>query len=197
MKPWQSVLDFWFGDQTPPGQQYQKRWFAGGEETDRQIAERFSELHRRAVEGELNAWLEHPHGRLALIVLVDQFSRNLYRGQAKAFAWDSIALNWSQQSIDNGHLALLELSGRMFCLMPLMHAESLDCHEILQEQINRLNLDFPDTEQTLAGLSDAARQHRSIIEQFGRYPHRNIVLNRLSTAAEHIYLSHNGERFGQ
>jgi uncharacterized protein (DUF924 family) len=197
MKPWQSVLDFWFGDQEPPEQHYQKRWFTGGEETDRQIAERFSELHRRAVEGELNAWLEHPQGRLALIVLVDQFSRNLYRGRADAFAWDSLSLAWSQQAIDNGHLTMLGMSGRMFCLMPLMHAESLSCHQVLQDHINQLHQDFPGAKKLLNGFSDAADQHRAIIEQFGRYPHRNAIMDRPSTPEEQTYLSQNGARFGQ
>ncbi|HET8904660.1 MAG TPA: DUF924 family protein [Saccharospirillum sp.] len=197
MKPWQSVLDFWFGDQEPPEPYYQKRWFSGGKETDRQIAERFATEHQRAIEGELNAWLEHPEGRLALIILVDQFSRNLYRGRAEAFAWDPLALQWSQQALDNGHLALLGMSGRMFCLMPLMHAEAIECHDVLRQQIDQLLNDYPAATEPLKGFSDAAYEHRVIIEQFGRYPHRNSVLNRPSTPAEQAYLSQAGARFGQ
>lgn len=197
MKPWQSVLDFWFGDQEPPEPHYQKRWFSGGKETDRLIAERFAANHKRAIEGELNAWLEHPEGRLALIILVDQFSRNLYRGHADAFAWDPLALEWSQQALDNGHLTLLGMSGRMFCLMPMMHAEALHYHQTLRQQIDQLLNDYPATGAPLKGFSDAAYQHRVIIEQFGRYPHRNSVLNRPSTPAEQAYLSQDGARFGQ
>lgn len=197
MKPWQSVLDFWFGDQEPPEPHYQKRWFSGGEETDRLIADRFAADHQRAVDGELSAWLEHPQGRLALIILVDQFSRNLYRGRAEAFAWDPIALQWSQQALDNGHLTLLGMSGRMFCLMPLMHAESLECHQVLGQQIDQLFNDYPSAREALKSFHDAAGEHRVIIEQFGRYPHRNTVLNRPSTPAEQDYLSQNNARFGQ
>ena len=197
MKPWQSVLDFWFGDQEPPEPHYQKRWFSGGKETDRHIAERFAANHKRAIEGELTAWLEHPEGRLALIILVDQFSRNLYRGHADAFAWDPLALAWSQQALDNGHLTLLGMSGRMFCLMPMMHTEALHHHQTLRQQIDQLLSDYPAAGAPLKGFSDAADQHRVIIEQFGRYPHRNSVLNRPSTPAEQAYLSQNGARFGQ
>lgn len=197
MKPWQSILDFWFGDQDPPESHYQKRWFSGGKETDRQIAERFATQHQRAIAGELNAWLEHPGGRLALIILVDQFSRNLYRGRAEAFSWDPLALQWSQQAIDNGHLGMLGMSGRMFCLMPTMHAESIECHRVLAQQIDQLFNDYPAARDALKSFKDSADEHRAIIEQFGRYPHRNTVLKRPSTPAELDYLSQDGARFGQ
>ena len=197
MKPWQSVLNFWFGDQEPPEPYYQKRWFTGGEETDRLIAERFTADHKRAVEGELSAWLEHPQGRLALIILVDQFRRNLYRGLPEAFSWDPMALQWSQQAVDNDHLSMLGMSGRMFCLMPLMHAESLDCHLLLREKVDQLLNDFPAAREALKSFSESADEHHRIIEQFGRYPHRNTVLNRPSTQAEQDYLAQDGARFGQ
>lgn len=197
MTPWQSVLDFWFGDQEPPEPAFRKRWFAGGDEVDRQIAQRFGDLHRRAVEGELTAWLEHPHGRLAKIVLVDQFSRNLYRGTGQAFAWDDQAQSWALAALDNDHYSTLTPSGRMFCLMPLMHAEDLSLHNRLGAAIEQLMAAFPDHQDFLTGFSEAAEEHRAIIERFGRYPHRNASLGRPSTEEEAAYLAASNKRFGQ
>lgn len=197
MKPWQPVLDFWFGDREPPEPAFQKRWFSGGSDVDQQIEQRFGELHRRAVEGELAAWLEHPEGRLAKIVLVDQFSRNLYRGTARAFAWDELSQRWALEARDNGHYGGLALSGRMFCLMPLMHSEDLALHHALQTAIEQLRSDFSDQDDLLQGFARAADEHRAIIEQFGRYPHRNASLDRHSTDEEVAYLAESKNRFGQ
>lgn len=197
MTPWQPVLDFWFGDREPPEPAYRKRWFSGGAEVDQQIAERFGELHRRAVEGELEAWLAHPHGRLAKIILIDQFSRNLYRGQPKAFAWDELAQQWTLEALAGDHFEALAASGRMFCLMPLMHAEDLALHDRLQQAIDALLNDFPDQQDFLDGMRKAALEHRDIIARFGRYPHRNAALGRESTAEEASYLAGDAARFGQ
>ena len=197
MKPWQPVLDFWFGDREPPEPAFQKRWFSGGTDVDQQIEQRFGELHRRAVEGELSAWLEHPEGRLAKIVVVDQFSRNLYRGTARAFAWDELSQAWALAALDNGHYNDLALSGRMFCLMPLMHSEDLTLHHELQAAIERLQSDFADRSDFLRNFAQAAQGHRSIIERFGRYPHRNTSLGRPSTDEEVAYLAESKNRFGQ
>lgn len=197
MKPWQPVLDFWFGDREPPEPAFQKRWFSGGADVDQQIEQRFGELHRRAVDGELAAWLEHPEGRLAKIVLVDQFSRNLYRGTARAFAWDDLAQSWALEALANSHYGALAPSGRMFCLMPLMHSENPELHARLKTEIRRLQADFPDRRDFLQGFAGAAEEHRVIIERFGRYPHRNASLDRPSTDAEVAYLAESKNRFGQ
>lgn len=197
MTPWQSILDFWFGDQEPPEKAFQKRWFSGGAEVDQQIAERFGQLHQRAVEGELDAWLSHPHGRLALILLIDQFSRNLYRGRADAFAWDDKARQWSLDALNSDHYSALAVSGRMFCLMPLMHAEDLALHDQLHQAIEQLLQDFPDQSDFLDSMKTSAVEHRDLIVRFGRYPHRNAVLARTSTAEEMDYLAGDAARFGQ
>ncbi|MHA7878812.1 MAG: DUF924 family protein [Saccharospirillum sp.] len=197
MKPWQTVLDFWLGDQDPPEPAYQQRWFSGGKELDRTISERFKGQHQRAVEGELDAWLEHPQGRLAMIILVDQFSRNIYRGEAAAFAWDTLACQWAEEALGNGHLEALGAGGRMFCLMPLMHSEHLDHHERLAEEADRLVQAFPGKQGFLDSFVQAARQHRDIVVRFGRYPHRNSVLGRASTDDEVDYLAGDAARFGQ
>jgi len=197
MTPWQPILDFWFGDQEPPEPAFRKRWFSGGAEVDQQIAERFGDLHQRAVDGELDAWLLHPHGRLAMILLIDQFSRNLYRGRAEAFAWDHLAQQWTLEALDNEHYDSLAASGRMFCLMPLMHAEDLTLHDQLAQAVEQLCQDFPQQLDFLESLRESAIEHRAIIERFGRYPHRNAVLDRTSTAEETDYLAGDAARFGQ
>ncbi|PTY37682.1 hypothetical protein BGP77_14450 [Saccharospirillum sp. MSK14-1] len=197
MTPWQSILDFWFGDQEPPEPAFRKRWFRGGAEVDQQISERFGELHQRAVDGELDAWLSHPHGRLALILLIDQFSRNLYRGQAEAFAWDHRAQQWTLEALDGEHYPALAASGRMFCLMPLMHAEDLALHDRLADAIEQLCTDFPEQQDFLDGLRTSAIEHRDIIVRFGRYPHRNAAVGRTNTDEEVAYLAGDAARFGQ
>lgn len=197
MTPWQSILDFWFGDQEPPEPAFRKRWFSGGAEVDQHIAERFGDLHRRAVDGELDAWLLHPQGRLAMIILIDQFSRNLYRGRAEAFAWDHRAQQWTLDALASDHYQALAASGRMFCLMPLMHAENLALHDRLTQAIESLCADFPHQQDFLDGMRQAAIEHRDIIIRFGRYPHRNAVLDRAATAEEAEYLAGDAARFGQ
>lgn len=197
MKPWQPILDFWFGDQEPPKPAYRKRWFSGSHELDQRIEERFGELHTRAIEGELIPWLEHPQGRLAKIVIIDQFSRNLFRGTEKAFAWDKLAQEWALHALENGHLKELAMSGRMFCLMPLMHSENVALHERLRVEIESMVRDFPEHTDFTVNFRKAAEDHRVIIERFGRYPHRNKVLGRVSTEAEQEYLAEKNSSFGQ
>lgn len=181
----------------PPSRPFKKRWFAGGAEVDRQIEDRFGDLHRRAVEGELAAWLEHPEGRLAKIVLVDQFSRNLFRGTARAFGWDDLAQGWTLAALETDHYRALALSGRMFLLMPLMHSEDLDLHHRLATIIEQLRTEYTEQDDLLQGFSRAADEHRAIIERFGRYPHRNASLDRPSTDEEVAYLAESKNRFGQ
>jgi len=197
MTPWQPILDFWFGDQEPPEPAFRKRWFSGGAEVDQHIAERFGDLHQRAIDGELDAWLLHPQGRLALILLIDQFSRNLYRGRADAFNWDPLAQQWTLQALDNDHYDSLAASGRMFCLMPLMHAEDLALHDRLSQAIEQLCTEFPQQLDFLEGMRKSAIEHRDIIVRFGRYPHRNAALGRAPTADEVNYLAGDAARFGQ
>ncbi|MCJ2375947.1 DUF924 domain-containing protein [Vibrio sp. ZSDZ34] len=174
------VLTFWFDDLTP------QQWFAGGDDIDHLIAERFAILHQQAAHGELGSWRSDALGRLSEVIVLDQFSRNLYRGQALSFACDGMALVLAQEAIAMGLDKELSAQQRTFLYMPFMHSESLVIHEqavaLFQANGNELNLDFE-------------LRHKAIIERFGRYPHRNAILGRESTPEELTFLQEPGSSF--
>jgi uncharacterized protein (DUF924 family) len=198
----ESVLDFWFG-QAPLDAEALKlasrRWFSSDPDADRMLAERFGTLHARAVDGALDAWAASARGRLALIIVLDQFSRNLYRGRAEAFAADGRALALTLAGLETGLDAELIAIERAFFCMPLQHAESADIQALSVRRFEALatEAETPHVRATLAGYADYARQHAGIIAQFGRFPHRNAVLGRSSTEAERLYLESGAARFGQ
>ena len=174
------ILDFWFDEIDP------KQWFASDPDFDALIRARFLDLMHRAAAGELYAWRDTAAGRLAEIIVLDQFSRNVYRGTAQAFAQDGIALVLAQEAVANGAMQVLEPTQRSFCLLPYMHSESALIHgeaEALYKQF---------TEGT---YYDFEVRHKAIIDRFGRYPHRNAVLGRTSTPAELVFLSQPGSAF--
>lgn len=174
------VLEFWFGETDS------KAWWNADPGFDESIRRRFSELHARAAHGELYPWRASPRGRLAEIIVLDQFSRNLYRESARAFAQDLAALVLAQEAVAAGALLALAPSERAFLLMPYMHSESREIH-VAAEKLFRLhapaeNLDFE-------------LRHRAIIDRFGRYPHRNASLGRASTPEELEFLTLPGSSF--
>lgn len=176
----QHILHFWFDELTP------QQHFAKDAALDAAMRERFAAVLDAAARCELWAWRATPAGRLAEIVLLDQFSRNIHRDTPRAFAQDALALVLAQELVATGRQAELPLAQRRFVYMPYMHSESLAVHD----QALRL---FAE-----AGLEDALRyehQHRAIIERFGRYPHRNAVLGRVSTPDELAFLSQPGSSF--
>ena len=175
------VLSFWF-EETSPAQ-----WWAVSDEFDRLCLQRFGELHRAAARAELFAWRAQPRGRLAEVIVLDQFSRNLHRGSPLAFANDSLALGLAQEAIAAGaDQALGSPIERSFLYMPFMHSESPLIH-IEAERLFRLN--------GLANNLDFELRHKAIVDRFGRYPHRNEVLGRESTAQELAFLQQPGSRF--
>lgn len=194
------VLDFWFGDTLQrdwPEQDRSALWFGGGPELDAQISARFGPLVDAALDGSLFDWEARLDTRLALIVLLDQLSRNVFRGTASAFAGDGRAQKLVLQTLALSQDADLPRVGRVFLYMPLMHAESV----ALQHECVRLFTALwegspPELLDTLADHLRFARQHRDIIEKFGRFPHRNAVLGRPNTPAEEVFLK-DGPRFGQ
>lgn len=197
----EDVLDFWFADATSSAEAIERRnrvWFRGGPEFDRECTERFATTLAAAARGELNHWKESPRGRLALIVLLDQFSRNVYRGTAAAFAQDDRALAACREGIDIGHDKDLAPIERRFFYMPLEHAEDRDVQVQAIRQFEALADEAP---QELRKLLDAgvchARQHKDIVDTFQRFPHRNAVLGRENTPAEEAYLADDAPRFGQ
>lgn len=180
MADWKMVLDFWFEECEP------KQWWRRDDAFDRLIGERFGALHARAARCELHAWRTSAAGRLAEILVLDQFSRNLHRDSPLAFACDPLALALAQEAVAGGVMAELEPPRRTFLLMPYMHSESPAIHEIAVE-LFRAN--------GVADNLDYELRHQAIIVRFGRYPHRNAVLGRPSTAEEIEFLKTPGSSF--
>lgn len=176
----QAVLDFWFHEIEPA------RWWRKSAEFDGLIAARFGALHDAAARCELSAWRATPDGRLAEIVLLDQFSRNIHRDRPEAFACDPLALALAQHAVALQADAVLAPPRRSFLYMPYMHSES----PLIHADALRL-FDQPGLEQTL----DFERRHKAVIDRFGRYPHRNAILGRTSTADELAFLAIPGAAF--
>tara|TARA_B100001248_G_scaffold260334_1_gene248282 strand:- start:8185 stop:8721 length:537 start_codon:yes stop_codon:yes gene_type:complete len=177
---WKEVIDFWFVESDP------QNWFQQSDAFDEKIRQRFSRLHAQAAACELDKWRQHPEGRLAEILLLDQFSRNLFRGSAKSYAWDALALALSQEALRQEADKALEAKQKAFLYMPFMHSESL----IIQKQSLQLY-----SQKGLEENLPFAESHYKIIEEFGRYPHRNEELERTSTAAELSFLKKHGRGF--
>jgi uncharacterized protein (DUF924 family) len=174
------ILDFWFGELTPA------QWYAASDTLDAEIVRRFAAVHSAAARCELFAWRETPEGRLAEILVLDQFSRNIHRGSAAAFAQDALALALAQEAVRAGAERALPAERRAFLYLPYMHSESAAIHAIALQLF-----DQPGLENNL----DFERKHKVIIDRFGRYPHRNAVLGRESTAEELAFLATPGSSF--
>src|ERR1700687_3879420 len=196
------VLFFWFGPRPyAPArvQQHSRLWFGepGAPEltpqTDELIRDRFGEMTLAAEQGKLCAWESSPRRRLALILLLDQFSRNVYRGSARAFAQDLQALSLTVSGMQIGADATLDPVERLFFYMPLMHAESLDVQEESVAAFRRLLEEAPaELRRTFEGNLRSAVLHRDIITRFGRFPRRNRALGRESTPEEVEWLPPEG-----
>ena len=154
-------------------------WWKKDENFDQLIREKFTKVHQQANAGELYHWRENAQGRLAEIIVLDQFSRNMFRDKAKSFASDSLALVLAQEAIALKFDKALNTVQKSFLYMPFMHSESLKIHEIAVTLFNQ-----PGMESSLA----FEHKHKIIIDQFGRYPHRNKILGRKSTAEEIAFL---------
>lgn len=176
----QDVLHFWFEEIEP------SQWWAKDEDLDKLIIARFSEVHARAIRCELFAWRNNARGRLAEIVVLDQFSRNMFRDSPLSFAYDALALALAQEAITAGAEQGLSQQERSFLYLPFMHSESLQIHEVAVGLYQRNGLQSNVTFEL---------KHKKIIERFGRYPHRNSILGRESTAVEIEFLAQPGSRF--
>ena len=178
----EDVLGFWF----EPGQE--RRWFQASDAADRQIAERFANLWKRARAGELDDWANGARGRLALVILLDQFSRNMNRDSPAAFESDARAQRLALGAEASGHAAELRPIERAFLFMPLMHSEDARLQEHGVELFEALGRESEDCKV----FDKYARMHRDIVVRFGRFPHRNSVLDRESTAEERAFLEQGG-----
>jgi uncharacterized protein (DUF924 family) len=176
----QAVLKFWF-QEIPP-----QNWWRKDTDFDTVIRDRFCALHGAALLGECWEWRKQPHGRLAEIIVLDQFPRNMYRDTPRAFASDAMALALAQEAIASGHDTALAPLERAFLYMPFQHSES----RIVQAESVRLFEALGVPEQY-----DFALQHKAIIDQFGRFPHRNEILGRQSTVEEEAFLKTPGSSF--
>ena len=174
------VLNFWFDELEP------KQWWIKDADLDRLITDRFADLHRLASSGELYTWREQAQGRLAEIIILDQFSRNMFRGSPLSFACDAQALALAQEAVSVGADKLLTQIERNFLYMPFMHSESPLIHEVALELFRNNGIE---------GSYEYEVRHKEIIDKFGRYPHRNAVLGRKSTAAEIEFLKQPGSGF--
>lgn len=194
------ILAFWFRDDATGRMDLpqSKRWFTGGKQLDAELAERFSTLLSQSRRGELDHWADTAHGALALIVLLDQFNRNIHRGTAEAFAGDQQALGLCHHALQKGYPAQLPLTHRVFCYLPLEHDESAASQERSVTLFTELlEAAPPELYDYARGTLDYAHQHKEIIDRFGRYPYRNAVLDRTSTPEELEWLNNGSKRFGQ
>jgi uncharacterized protein (DUF924 family) len=187
------VLAFWFGAPgTPAHGQLRNEWFNGGAAFDEEIAQRFGSLVSQAVAGGLREWdLAGPRGVLARIIVLDQFTRNTGRGTPAAFAGDTLALDAARTLVASGADRTLGPAERAFAYMPFMHAEDAEA----QERCVQLFAELAAQEPAFNGSLDYAHRHRGIIARFGRFPHRNEILGRASTADEAAFLQLPGSRF--
>ncbi len=196
-----AILLFWFKEQELSGPQIDRRmdiWFGTDPILDHEIEKEFGDDVAAASEGRLDHWAEDPHGRLALILLIDQFRRNIYRNSAEAFSMDKLALKLCVEgAMEKKDIGLTPLQ-RIFFYMPLQHAESRKVQEKSVELYNRLaEAVSPTYRETLLTIAQFAELHRDIVDQFGRFPHRNKLLNRDNTAEEDEYLATDSPDFGQ
>ncbi|QOC21613.1 DUF924 domain-containing protein [Wenzhouxiangella sp. AB-CW3] len=177
---YEEILKFWF-DEIEPGM-----WWVSDPDFDEQVRQRFGELLKRASQAELFDWRVHARGRLAEIIVLDQFSRNIHRGTPAAFAQDAMALVLAQEAVTADALNELNETQRAILLLPYMHSESKRIHE----QAERLY-----REHTPAENHNFELKHKVIIDRFGRYPHRNAILGRESTPEETEFLKQPGSSF--
>ena len=177
---YQEIIDFWFTEIES------KLWWVKDDQFDQQLRDKFGELHASAVKCELFSWREHPEGRLAEVIVLDQFSRNMYRDTPLAFASDPLSLTLAQEAVDRNLHNELESMQRMFLLMPYMHSESKAVHEVAVGLFNSPGLE---------GNYEFELKHKAIIDQFGRYPHRNKILGRSTTEAERLFLEEPNSSF--
>jgi uncharacterized protein (DUF924 family) len=176
---YQEILRFWF-EESPAS------WWSAEPTFDEEVRSRYGGLIHEAARGELYEWRNEDGGRLAEIIVLDQFSRNVYRNTAQAFAQDPIALVLSQEAVRLGVQARLSPAEASFLLMPFMHSESAKIHSLAEQ----LFLQF-----TPKSNYDFERRHKAIVDRYGRYPHRNAILGRASTAVEIEFLKQPGSRF--
>nr|WP_251701883.1 DUF924 family protein [Pseudomonas boanensis] len=199
MQPWQPLIDWWFG---PPASANataaarQGLWFGKQDSQDNEARQRFGSLVEAALEGGLGGWLEEPEGWLAVLLLLDQLPRMIFRDTPRAFAGDARAQLLVADGLARGREQQLAPIQQVFILLVLEHAEDLASQESAMYRFDHLLARADESERRLfEGFVDFAERHRQVIARFGRYPHRNAILGRPSTAEEIAFLQEPGSRF--
>lgn len=187
----QAVYQFWFPPEANPDQP-RREWFIKDPAFDDAIRSRFGALVEQALSGALRAWdAEGPRSALARILLLDQFTRNIYRDTPQAFAGDQLALRAAQDMVDGDEDLAMPPFQRAFVYLPFEHAEDI----AMQDQAVALFVRLSAAHPALNDMCEYARKHRAVIARFGRFPHRNAILGRPSTPAEQEFLQQPGSRF--
>ncbi len=191
MVQFEEVLEFWFGkpDSEDYGQPRQV-WFRKNKEFDEEVKSRFLSIYQQAVEGQLQHWEETAEGCLALIIVFDQLPRNMFRNKPEAFASDYLALKYANKAIEQNFDSSLLPIQRWFIYIPFEHSENLEDQRTCVQLFSSLE-HHPESANTI----DYARRHLEVIERFGRFPHRNIILGRESTQEELEFLQQPGSSF--
>ena len=196
-----AILSFWFKEQELSAPQIDRRmdiWFGEDPVFDHEIEKEFAGDVERACKGKLDHWAGEPRGRLALIILIDQFRRNIHRNTAKAFSMDRLALKLCVEGAMEKKDKGLTPIQKVFFYMPLQHAESRKVQAKSVELFNRLAESVsPTYQETFLTVAQFAELHKDIIDQFGRFPHRNELLGRENTPEEDEYLAGDSPDFGQ
>jgi len=196
----EAVLAFWFG--AAPGgsaesDERSQRWFTYDPDFDAEILRRFGHLPEQAAAGNLDGWMDAPESALARVIVLDQFPRNLYRNDSRAFAFDGLALAGSQAAVERGFDVRMHPLHAALMYLPFEHAEDLAMQRRAVALFTALQSRAPaGCEAQFASYADYARRHHDVITRFGRFPHRNALLGRPSSPDELLYLEQGGERFG-
>ena len=197
-----SIHAFWFGenfdwlDDGAVAERQAKLWWGKDAEVDAAMGQRFASLLELAANGKLDAWAAIGSGLLGLVLLTDQFSRNIHRGRPQAFAADAMARRWAHQGLRDGVTLRLRPIERVFMLLPFEHSEDLAEQELSVREFEALAKGAPAPERKrMDGYLDFARRHLDIIARFGRFPHRNAILGRVSTPEEIEFLKQPGSSF--
>ncbi|MFA9410364.1 MAG: DUF924 family protein [Deltaproteobacteria bacterium] len=197
--PIEDVLDFWFGELNELGcssPEHRKRWWTKSDAFDEAIKSHFLHEYEAVVAGERETWRNTARGTLSYIIVLDQFSRNMFRGTPEMFTADELAREACREGLDAGLGAELEFDERVFFYLPLEHSESMEDHERCLEIFHDLLSSAPEPlEADAKNYLDFAKAHKAIVERFGRYPHRNATLGRASTPEEIEFLEEPGSSF--
>ncbi len=193
------VLDFWFGPLDEAGfadEAHTKRWFMKDDAFDEEIRTRFAGLYEEIAAGEHTSWRDTPRGALAYVIVLDQFSRNMFRGSGKMYAEDAKAVAATKDAIVRGFDLQLQPAERTFLYMPLMHSEALHDQEACIHQFEALAESLEgEAARRVANNVDYAKRHRDIVARFGRFPHRNDLVERPTTDEEAEFLDQPGSSF--